>query len=59
MDRTETGEYLLMSTVSSIRRYSLNIVNQETRVVLSAAGKDAGIIGGCRIARDRTLGLLN
>lgn len=55
----ETGEYLLMSTISSIRRYSLNIVNQETRVVLSAAGKDAGIIGGCRIARDRTLGLLN
>lgn len=54
----ETGEYLLMSTISSIRRYSLNIVNKETRVILSSAGKDAGIIGACRIARDRAICLL-
>lgn len=54
----ETGEYLLMSTISSIRRYSLNIVNKETHVILSSAGKDAGIIGACRIARDRSICLL-
>jgi hypothetical protein len=36
------------------RRYSLNLVNQDTRIVLSTLGDDAGMVGACYIARART-----
>lgn len=54
---SQTGEYLRMATVSSIRKYSLNIANKETNVVLATDTMDSYLYGGCFIARDRTIGL--
>lgn len=53
-----TKDYLLMSVKSAVRKYSLSIVNQETKIVLSEA-VNADIMGGCFIARDKFLGILD
>jgi predicted NBD/HSP70 family sugar kinase len=49
-----TGDYLLQPIRVATRRYSLNLVNQDTRIVLSTLGDDAGMVGACYIARART-----
>ncbi len=48
-----TGDYLLQPIRVATRRYSLNLVNKDTRIVLSGLGGDAGVIGACVIARTR------
>ena len=54
----QTEDYLLMSTLSSVRKHSINIVNRETTFRLAATGNDVDILGCCYIARDKTLQIL-
>lgn len=54
----DVGDYLLLPIKSSIRKYSLNLVSQDTSIKLSSLGNSAGVIGACFIARNRILGLL-
>jgi len=55
---SETGEHLLMSTVSSIRKYSISRVNRETECILGKTGRLSTILGACYISRDRSLGII-
>lgn len=52
----ETGDYLLQPIRVAMRRYSLNLVNKDTTVVISQLGRDAGVLGACVIARRRAFG---
>ncbi len=48
-----TGDYLLQPIRVAMRRYSLNLVNKDTKICLSQLGADAGVLGACVIARSR------
>lgn len=48
-----TGDYMLQPIRSWVKRYSLNLVNEDTKIVLSKLGDQAGLIGACLIARNR------
>jgi predicted NBD/HSP70 family sugar kinase len=55
----ETGDYLLQPIRTAVRLYSLNLVNQDTKIQLSRHGNDGGLIGACLIARNRIFDTLN
>jgi glucokinase-like ROK family protein len=46
-----TGDYLLQPIKTSVHKYTLNIVNKDTSIVLSKLKEKAGIIGACMLAR--------
>ena len=46
-----TGDYLLQPIKASVRKYTLNIVNKDTSIVLSKLKEKAGITGACMLAR--------
>ena len=48
-----TGDYLLQPVRTCVKRYSLNLVNEDTKIVLSHLGDRVGLIGACVIARSR------
>ncbi len=50
---SSTGDYMLQPIRSWVKRYSLNLVNEDTKIVLSKLGDQAGLIGACLIARNR------
>lgn len=50
-----TGDFLLQAVRSSMRKYSLNLVNKDTRLVLSKFNERGGIIGACLLARKKAL----
>ncbi len=49
----ETGGFIMLPIRSSIRKYSLNLVNKDSRIVPSKLMHKAGIVGACMIARSR------
>ncbi len=55
---SKAGDYLLLPLRSSIKRYSLNMVNSDSKLVLSKLGDKAGIIGASMLARSKTIGLI-
>lgn len=50
---SETGEYLLQPISVAMRRYSLKMVNKDTKIALSQLGADAGVLGACALARNK------
>ena len=48
-----TGDYISQPIRSSVRKYSLNLVNKETVIALSKLKDKAGVIGACLLARSR------
>jgi predicted NBD/HSP70 family sugar kinase len=52
----ETGDYLLQPIRTAVRLYSLNLVSQDTKIMLSRHGNDGGLVGACLIARNRLFG---
>jgi predicted NBD/HSP70 family sugar kinase len=54
----ETGDYLLQPIRTAVRLYSLNLVSQDTKILLSRHGNDGGLIGACLIARNRVFDTL-
>ena len=54
----KAGDYLLLPIRSSIKRYSLNMVNSDSKLKLSKLGDKAGIIGASMLARSKTIGLI-
>jgi predicted NBD/HSP70 family sugar kinase len=52
------GEPLLLPLKTSIIHHSLNLVNSDTRIVLSNLHYRAGLLGCCLLVRDKVLGLL-
>lgn len=53
-----TQDYLRLPVKSAIRKYSLNLVNQDTELVLSKLGEKAGLVGACLLARAKLLGMI-
>jgi para-nitrobenzyl esterase len=47
------GGFIMLPIRSSVRKYSLGLVNKDTRIVSSKLKQKAGIIGACMIARSR------
>ncbi len=45
--------FLLLPIKSSIRKYSLNLVNRDSKIVTSKLKLKAGIVGACMVARSR------
>lgn len=48
---SKSNEHLLMSTISSIRKYSINIVNRATTISLCSNQEHITIYGACHMAR--------
>lgn len=51
-----TGDYIRLPIKSAIRKYSLNLVNQDTDLILSKLGDKAGLVGACLLSRSKLLG---
>ena len=49
----ETDGFILLPIRSAVRKYSLNLVNKDSQIVLSKLKNKAGIIGACMVARSR------
>ena len=49
------GDYLLLPIRSSVKKYSLNLVNKDTVVKASKLGDTAGVIGACMLSRAKLL----
>lgn len=50
-----TGDYLMQPMRSAIRKYSLNMVNQDTALRQSMLLRYAGVIGACMLARKKAV----
>jgi predicted NBD/HSP70 family sugar kinase len=55
----ETGEYIRLPIRSALNKYSLSLVNNDTHLLMSKLHEQAGVIGGCLIARDKLLAIGN
>lgn len=55
---SQTGEYLSLPIKSAIRKYSLNLVSQDTEIKLSKLSERAGILGACLLSRSKMLGMI-
>jgi len=52
-----TGEYIWLPIKTSVNKYSLSLVNNDTQLKISKLGEHAGILGACLLVRNRVLGL--
>ncbi len=52
------GEPLLLPLKRAIIEYSLNLVNKDTKIVISNLQYKAGLLGCCLLVRDKILGLV-
>lgn len=50
-----TGEHLHLPIKSAVNKYSLSLVNSDTKLKLSKLGEEAGVIGACLLVRKRLL----
>lgn len=49
----ETDGFIMLPIRSAVRKYSLNLVNKDSQIVLSKLKNRAGIVGACMVARNR------
>lgn len=54
----QTDEYLMLPIKSAIRKYSLNLVSQDTEFKVSKLKKRSGMVGACLLARGKLLGMV-
>jgi transcriptional regulator of PTS gene len=54
----EIGEPLLLPVKTSVMEYSLSMVSNDTKIVLSSIGQKAALPGCCLLVRDKVLGLI-
>ena len=54
-DLSVTGDYLTLPVSMGIKKYSLNVVNEDSQIVTSTLKEKAGLIGACLMARYRLL----
>ena len=55
----QKGEYISLPVKSAIRKYSLNLVNQDTEIKISKLGERAGAFGACLLSRSKLLGMIH
>lgn len=49
------NEYILQPVRQTVKKYSLNLMSQDTRIVCAQLGDHAGLLGACLTARTRML----
>lgn len=54
-DLSVTGDYLTQPISMGIKKYTLNIVNEDSKIVTSALKDKAGLVGACLVARHNLL----
>lgn len=54
---SETEEYILLPIKSTINKYSLSLVNNDTQLKVAKLGERAGVIGACLLVRHRLLAI--
>jgi predicted NBD/HSP70 family sugar kinase len=47
------GDYIMEPIKTAVRKYSLNLVNKDSKMELSSLKDTAGVIGACMLARSR------
>ena len=52
---SKTGDYLLLPLKVALKKYTLNLVNKNCKIILSTLKDEAGIIGACYLARHNYL----
>ena len=52
-----TGDYLLQPLKTAVNKHVLNRVREDTVIRMSRLGEEAGVIGGCLMARSIDFGL--
>lgn len=52
-----TGDYIGLPIKTAINKYSLSLVNNDTRLVHTKLGEQAGLLGACLLVRNRFLGI--
>lgn len=52
---SQTGDYITQPVQMAIKKYSLNIVNEDSEVVTSSLQERAGLVGACLVARSRAI----
>ncbi|SEG15248.1 MULTISPECIES: ROK family transcriptional regulator [Parabacteroides] len=55
---SQTQDYIRLPIKSAIRKYSLNLVNQDTNLIISKLGERAGLLGACYLSRSKVLDML-
>lgn len=53
----ETGDYIRLPIRAALNKYSLSLVNNDTHLHMSKLHEQAGVTGGCLIARDKLLSI--
>ena len=53
-----TKDYIRLPIKSAMKKFSLNLVNQDTELVISKLGDRAGLIGACLLSRSKMLGII-
>ncbi|WP_215224658.1 ROK family protein [Echinicola shivajiensis] len=51
----KTGDYLFLPIKMAINKYSLSLVSNDSKIVLSELGEKAGALGACQLVRKRLL----
>ena len=54
-DLSVTGDYLIQPINMGIKKFSLNVVNEDSKIVISELKDQAGLIGACLMARYKLL----
>lgn len=54
-----TSEYISLPIKSAIRKYSLNLVSQDTEIKVSRLGERAGALGACLLSWSKMLGMIH
>lgn len=52
-----TGEYLILPIKSTLNKYTLSLVNNDTQIKVSRLGDKAGVVGACLLVRNRFLSI--
>lgn len=55
---TETGDYIRLPIRSALNKYALSLVSNDTQLRMSKLGEQAGVAGGCLMARSKLLSLI-
>lgn len=54
-DLSVMSEYLLPPIFMGIKKYSLNMVSEDSQILISSLGAQAGLVGACLMARGKLL----
>lgn len=54
-DLSQLGDFVLLPIQSSLRKYSLGLVNHDMKLKKSHLGRRAGVAGACQVVREKML----